>query len=134
MIARLRVWWKQHRHAKFLFPGIGRGWKEKWGDQAKALRHAAQPMSDSSVQAAMKAAVLTSGLKKTGVCCHALRHSFATHVLEEGVSLRQLQSYMGHSDIKTTAIYLHLTDVSEGRAREALSRLYDAVIPPPPQS
>ena len=86
-------------------------------------------MSDSSVQAAMKAAVLTSRLKKKGIRCHTLRHSYATHLLEEGVSLRQLQAYLGHSDIKTTLIYLHLTELSEGRTREALSKLYAAVMP-----
>jgi integrase/recombinase XerD len=134
MLDRLRTWWKQHQHPTYLFPGIGRGWKEKWGDQTKALRNAAKPMSDSSVQVAMTKAVLTSGLKKKGICCHALRHSHATHLLEEGVSLRQLQSYLGHSDIKTTALYLHLTEVSEGRAREALTRLYTQVMPPPRQS
>jgi integrase/recombinase XerD len=134
MLDRMRTWWKQHQHPTYLFPGIGRGWKEKWGDQAKALRHAAKPMSDSSVQVAMTKAVLTSGIKKKGVCCHALRHSYATHMLEEGVSLHQLQSYLGHSDIKTTALYLHLTEISEGRAREALTKLYTQVIPPPPQS
>ena len=129
MIQRLRTWWSQHKNKAFLFPGIGRGWKEKYADQAKALSLAEQPMSDSSVQAAMKSAVLTSRLKKKGIRCHTLRHSYATHLLEEGVSLRQLQSYLGHSDIKTTLIYLHLTELSEGRTREALSKLYAAVMP-----
>jgi integrase len=131
MIGRLRAWWSQHKNREWLFPGIGRGWKEKWGDQARALRHATAPMSESSVQAAMKMAVATSGLKKKGVCCHALRHSYATHLLEEGVSLRQVQAYLGHSDIQTTVIYLHLTELSESRTQEALSRLYAGVIPAP---
>lgn len=131
MIERLRAWWSQHKNREWLFPGIGRGWKEKWGDQSKALRHATQPMSESSVQAAMVKAVLSSGLKKPNVCCHALRHSYATHLLEEGVSLRQVQAYLGHSDIQTTVIYLHLTELSESRTQEALSRLYERVIPAP---
>lgn len=131
MIARLRGWWSQHKNKQWLFPGIGRGWKEKWGDQARALRHATAPMSESSVQAAMKMAVASSGLKKKGVCCHALRHSYATHLLEEGVSLRQVQAYLGHSDIQTTVVYLHLTELSESRTQEALSRLYADVIPAP---
>ncbi|TLD68529.1 integrase [Phragmitibacter flavus] len=131
MLQRLRQWWSAHRNPRFLFPGIGRGWKQKFGSQAKALRLASQPMSDSSVQAAMIKTVLGSGIKKKGVCCHALRHSYATHLLEEGVSLRQLQVYLGHSDIKTTTVYLHLTELSEGRTREALNRLYNEVIPAP---
>ena len=92
---------------------------------------ATQPMSEATVQQAIKAAVLTARLKKAGICCHALRHSYATHLLEEGVSVRQLQSYLGHSSIEVTAKYLHLTTVSETKVQEALRRLYAQVIPPP---
>lgn len=131
MFARLRRWWKRHENPRFLFPGLGCGWKDKYGCKAMAMREARQPMNESGVQQAMKAAVLTSRLKKTGISCHALRHSYATHLLEEGVSVRQLQSYLGHSSIEVTAKYLHLTAVSETRAQEALRRLYAQVIPPP---
>ena len=130
MFARLGRWWTRHRHPRFLFPGLGRGWKDKYGCKLTAMRAAAHPISESGVQQAMKAAVLTSRLKKAGICCHALRHSYATHLLEEGVSVRQLQSYLGHSSIEDTAKYLHLTCVSEIRVQEALARLYTQVIPP----
>ena len=133
MFLRLGRWWLTHGNPRFLFPGVGRAWKEKYGCNLTAMRLSQQPMSEASVQQAMKAAILTSRLTKTGISCHALRHSYATHMLEEGVSLRQLQSYLGHNDIKTTLVYLHLTHVSETRAQEALSRLYSQVIPPPPQ-
>lgn len=128
MFAVLRGWWRQHRNKVWLFPGVGRAWKEKYGCQATALREAAEPMSDSSVQAAMRAAILTSRLKKEGITCHALRHSYATHMLEEGVSVRQLQAYLGHSQITATIVYLHLTEVSESRASEALRQLFGDVL------
>lgn len=131
MFVQLGRWWQHHRNPRFVFPGVGRAWKEKYGCNLTAMRLAQQPMSEASVQQAIKAAILTSRLTKAGISCHALRHSYATHMLEEGVSLRQLQSYLGHNDIKTTLVYLHLTHVSEIRAQEALSRLYTQVIPPP---
>jgi integrase len=130
MVTRLRGWWKQHRHPRWLFPGVGRGWKQKHGDQRIALRLAKQSMSESSVQAALNKAVLTARLNTPDVCCHTLRHSYATHMLEERVSLRQLQVYLGHHSLDVTARYLHLTAVSETHAQEALAQLYRQVIPP----
>ena len=128
MFAQLGAWWLQHKNKRFVFPGVGRAWKEKYGCARTAQQVATQPMSEASVQQAMSRAILTSRLTKAGINCHALRHSYATHMLEEGVSVRQLQSYLGHASIEVTAKYLHLTNVSETRAQEALARLYAQVI------
>ena len=53
-----------------------------------------------------------------------MRHSYATHLLEEGVSLRLISEYLGHSSLETTLVYTHLTAVSESKAVAALERLY----------
>jgi site-specific recombinase XerD len=53
------------------------------------------------------------GWAKRGISTHTLRHCYATHLLEAGVNLRQIQKYLGHSSLMTTTIYLHLTTVGE---------------------
>jgi len=66
-------------------------------------------MSIDGVQGAFRRAKSAAGIKKKGVSVHTLRHSYATHLLEAGVNLRIIQKNLGHADISTTMIYLHLT-------------------------
>jgi len=81
-----------------------------------------EPYSASSVRQIMKRAVEASGLEKKATP-HTLRHSFATHLLEAGTDLRFIQALLGHSSIKTTTIYTHLTKKGVDRIQSPLDRL-----------
>jgi integron integrase len=64
---------------------------------------------ESGLQKAVKVAVDRAGITKR-VTCHTFRHSFATHLLENGVNIRVVQELMGHADVKTTEVYTHIME------------------------
>ena len=127
LLDRLRNFWKSHRNPNWLFPGTGRGWKSSGISLREAMHRCPNAMTHSSVWSAINIAKFESGLTRTHekICIHTLRHSYATHMLEAGTSVRQVAAYLGHSSLKPVMVYLHLTEVSEQRARTALATLAD---------
>ena len=124
-VEALRAWWKTHRHPTFLFPGPTTGWRER-SLPADAAAHATTHLSVSAVQNTFRLARATAGLP-VAATVHTLRHCYATHLLEEGVSLRLISQYLGHASLETTLIYTHLTPLNEARTRTALDVLHRAV-------
>jgi len=71
----------------------------------------------------IKEAAKASGIKKH-VTSHVLRHTYATHLLEMGVDIMTLKELLGHSDIHTTMIYLHIAQLDKSRGFNPIDKLY----------
>lgn len=95
LLVMLREYWKKYKPSKdgFLFEGQTKG----------------QPYSTRSLQLVLSAAKKKAGILKPG-SVHALRHSFATHLLDKGTDVTMIMKLLGHNDIKTTLRYLHITN------------------------
>lgn len=78
--------------------------------------------SDSYLQKQVKQAIKQAGISKP-VSCHTFRHSFATHLLEDGYDIRTVQELLGHKDLRTTQIYTHVLNKGGNAVKSPLSRL-----------
>ena len=109
LLKELREYFKEYRPQKWLFEG------ETPGEQYSA----------SALVKILKEAASRAGIKHR-VHVHLARHSFATHLLEQGTDLRTIQELLGHNDIKTTSIYLHVTSAHKSSIPNPLDSLDDS--------
>uniref|UniRef100_UPI004048F5BB tyrosine-type recombinase/integrase n=1 Tax=Flavobacterium sp. TaxID=239 RepID=UPI004048F5BB len=105
ILEQLRTYYKEYKPKEYLFEG-------QYGGQ----------YTSSSLQQVFRKSLHKANInKKVGI--HSLRHSFATHLLEDGTDIRFIQELLGHNDIKTTFIYTHVSDKSIRKITSPLDKL-----------
>ncbi len=105
VLDEMRAYYLKYRPKKYLFEGQNGG-----------------KYSGRSAQAVFKKAMKKAGIKKQ-IGIHGLRHSYATHLLENGTDIRFIQELLGHNSIKTTQIYTHITNASKAKIKSPLDLL-----------
>lgn len=103
------------QNPRLIFPAEGRDHKQSSSTD--------KPIQTTTVQKAMSKIVRELGFAKK-VSIHTLRHSYASHLLESGVSLKAIRKFLGHKSVQTTMVYLHLTENGEADARTIINTLF----------
>ncbi len=107
VLAILRVYWKMYHPKEYLFE-----------TQVKQGRQYAS----TTLNQIVKSCAERAGIRKP-LSFHTLRHSFATHLLESGVNIRYIQQLLGHTNIKTTSVYLHVAQFKVDLVRSPLDSM-----------
>lgn len=115
----LRTYYRTHRNPEWVFPALGQ-------NMGKHAATAKKPVSDGGVQGALRRTVKKLGIKKR-VHPHVFRHSYATHLIEANVPILHVQKLMGHANINSTMVYLHVTTRAEAHSHDIVCNVINGV-------
>ena len=113
LLTILRIYWRLARPGEWLFPGRSPG----------------KPIDVQVLHASCRSATKAASLVKR-VSVHTLRHSFATHLLENGTDIRIIQVLLGHNNLSSTALYTQVSSGLIGKTTSPLDRLRLEIVPP----
>ena len=105
VLTLLRDYYKLYKPKKYIIEGHGGG-----------------KYSPQSVQSVFKSAIKKAGIRKKATV-HSLRHSFATHLLDDGTDIRYIQQLLGHKRLETTQIYTHVSSYSINKIKSPADKL-----------
>jgi site-specific recombinase XerD len=108
LLQRLREYWRIYRPKQWLFPG----------------QSGVKPISITCIQRVFKEARNKTGISKP-ITMHTLRHSFATHLLEQGVDIFTIQKLLGHKYLQSTVVYLHLQQPMANTVRIPVNQMLE---------
>jgi integrase/recombinase XerD len=116
----LRTYYRTHKNERWIFPAMGHNHGK---DASTARKH----VSSCGVQGVLQRTLKRLGIKKH-VHPHVFRHSYATHLIEANIPIRHVQQLLGHKDLKSTMVYLHVTTHAQADSHRRVAQIMHGIL------